>query len=111
MTAEHSLGTDGSTGEVLRSLWAAEGDSREELDAACGHQKACRNMKHVSFDGMAEPGSDLRGAWRERLQREGKLATGAGTLRELVFPDGEVPAEPAHAGHHGHRHGTHHQHA
>jgi len=37
---------------------------------------------------MAEPGSDLRGAWRERLRREGKLTTSGGSLRELVLgPD------------------------
>ena len=42
-------------------------------------------MKDVSFDGMAEPGSDLGAAWRERLRREGKLSTSGGTIRDLVL--------------------------
>jgi hypothetical protein len=42
-------------------------------------------MKHVSFDGLAEPGSDLRSAWRERLEREGKLNSSGGTVRDLVM--------------------------
>ena len=42
-------------------------------------------MKHVSFDGMADPGSDLREAWRERLAREGKLSTSGGSIRDLVL--------------------------
>ena len=42
-------------------------------------------MKDVSFDGFAEPGSDLREAWRERLEREGKLSTAGGSIRDLVL--------------------------
>jgi hypothetical protein len=71
--------------EVLRSVWAAEGASSADLDEAFGPKKTCKNMKHVSFDGMAEPGSDLRAAWRERLEREGKLSTSGGSIRDLVF--------------------------
>jgi hypothetical protein len=71
--------------EVLRTVWGAGAMSSDELDAAFGPQKACKNMKHVSFDGMAEPGSDLRAAWRERLEREGKLNTSGGTIRDLVL--------------------------
>ncbi len=72
-------------GEVLRAVWAADGQDRSGLDEACGAQKPCKNMKHVSFDGLAEPGSDLTAAWRERLEREGKLTSGAGTVRDLVL--------------------------
>jgi hypothetical protein len=71
--------------EVLRAVWAADGQDRAELDEAGGTQKPCKNMKHVSFDGMAEPGTDLRSAWRERLEREGKLNTSGGTIRDLVL--------------------------
>jgi hypothetical protein len=71
--------------EVLRMVWAAEGQDRADLDEACGMQKPCKNMKHVSFDGFAEPGSDLRSAWRERLEREGKLDPSGGTVRDLVI--------------------------
>jgi hypothetical protein len=77
--------------ERARTLWAAEsrpsGSVRDELDEACGPTKSCRNMQLVSFDGMAEPGSDLRDAWRERLAREGKLSTSGGSIRDLVLGD------------------------
>jgi hypothetical protein len=71
--------------EVLRAVWAADGQDRADLDEACGAQKPCKNMKHVSFDGLAEPGTDLQSAWRERLEREGKLNSSGGTIRDLVL--------------------------
>ncbi len=70
---------------VLRGLWDGQGSSREEVEAACGVTKVCRNMKDVTFDAMAEPGTDLGAAWRERLRREGKLREGSTSLGELVF--------------------------
>ena len=75
---------DQATG-VLRAVWAAGGQRAEDLDEACGPTKSCKNMQEVSFDGLAEPGSDLGAAWRERLRREGKLHTTAPTIRELVL--------------------------
>jgi hypothetical protein len=75
-----------TTMTTLRDLWDGEGSSREQVDEACGvTQKVCRNMKHVNFDSMAEPGTDLGAAWREKLRREGKLSTSSGSLGELVF--------------------------
>jgi hypothetical protein len=71
--------------DVLRAVWAADGQTAEDLDDAYGPTKSCKNMKDVSFDGMAEPGTDLREAWRERLRREGKLSTAGGSIRELVL--------------------------
>jgi hypothetical protein len=71
--------------DALRDVWNATGQGTEDLDEACGPTKSCRNMKDVSFDGMAEPGSDLGTAWRERLRREGKLSTSGGSIRELVL--------------------------
>jgi hypothetical protein len=71
--------------EVLRTVWAADGQTSADLDEACGPTKSCKNMKDVSFDGMAEPGSDLGAAWRERLRREGKLRPSDGTVRDLVL--------------------------
>ena len=70
--------------EVLRALWQAEGQA---LDDEClpENQKACKNMKDVSFDGFAPPGSDLGQAWRDQLRREGKLSEGS--LRDLVMGD------------------------
>ena len=63
--------------EVLRAIWAAQGESSADLDEDCGPTKSCKNMRDVSFDGLAEPGSDLTGAWRERLAREGKCKLGS----------------------------------
>jgi hypothetical protein len=71
--------------DVLRAVWAADGQSAEDLDDACGPTKSCKNMQDVSFDGMAEPGTDLREAWRERLRREGKLSSSGGSIRDLVL--------------------------
>jgi hypothetical protein len=72
--------------EVLRALWRAEG---QQLDVEEGtgpeRQKACKNMKDVTFDGFAPPGSDLGSAWRARLASEGKLSEGS--LADLVLGD------------------------
>jgi hypothetical protein len=42
-------------------------------------------MKEVTFDGFAPEGSDLKSAWRQKLEREGKLGAGAATIRDLVL--------------------------
>jgi hypothetical protein len=78
--------------EVLRSVWAADvrAEGSADLDEACGPTKACKNMQLVSFDGMAEPGSDLRQAWRERLEREGKLSASGASIRDLVLGSEEA---------------------
>ena len=34
---------------------------------------------------MAEPGSDLGEAWKDRLRREGKLGSSEGSLRDLLL--------------------------
>lgn len=77
--------------DVLRAIWATTGQ-RAALDDDCGPTTSCRNMTDVSFDGMAEPGTDLRQAWRDRLEREGKLGVSAPSIRDLVLgDDGRVP--------------------
>jgi hypothetical protein len=80
--------------DVLRSVWTAdaraEGKTSADLDEACGPTKACKNMALVSFDGLAEPGSDLRQAWRERLEREGKLSSSGASIRDLVLGSEEA---------------------
>ena len=78
--------TDDATDErqVLRSIWAAEGQ-RLDVDEDVMPTKACRNMKDITFDGLAEPGSDLTTAWKDRLAREGKLNPSAGSIRDLVL--------------------------
>jgi hypothetical protein len=71
--------------EVLRDVWSAESGGRDEVDAICGPQKNCKNMKDVTFDGFAEPGSDIGSAWRRLLASEGKLATDGESVRDLVL--------------------------
>jgi hypothetical protein len=71
--------------EVLRAVWDGRGQSGADLDDECSPTKVCRNMKGITFDGFAEPGSDLGQAWREMLAREGKLSTEGGSLRDLVL--------------------------
>jgi hypothetical protein len=78
------------TVDVLRAMWAAGGQRTAEVDEACGPQKSCKNMKDVTFDGLAEPGSDLGAAWRERLRREGKLSASGGSIRDLVLGPAET---------------------
>lgn len=75
--------------DVLRTVWAARGETSTDLDDDCSPTKACKNMQSVSFDGFAEPGSDLRGAWRDKLAREGKLSTAGGSIRDLILGPGE----------------------
>jgi hypothetical protein len=76
--------------DVLRGVWNGQGQSKAELDDACGPKKVCKNMVNVGFDGMAGPDGDLRAAWRARLEREGKLSTEAGSIRDLVFGSREA---------------------
>jgi len=86
---------------ALRGVWKAQGQTSADLDEACGNTKTCKNMDSVGFQGLAdevEPsdktrpsvGSGLRSAWKAKLEREGKLDTEAGSVRDLVFG----PAEP-----------------
>ena len=76
--------------DVLRAVWAADESGRAELDEDCGPTKSCKNMRDVTFDGYAEPGSDLTGAWREKLAREGKLHASEGSIRDLVLGSSET---------------------
>jgi hypothetical protein len=71
--------------DVLRAVWAAQGEDASALDEDCGPTKSCKNMREVTFDGLAEPGSDLTQAWRDKLAREGKLSGGGDSIRDLVL--------------------------
>jgi len=71
--------------EVLRGVWSAQGQTSADLDEACGTKKSCKRMADVGFDGLAGADGDLRAAWRDRLQREGKLDPGAGSVGDLVL--------------------------
>jgi hypothetical protein len=72
--------------DVLRAVWAAQGQTGTDLDEAPGHKKSCKNMAHVGFDGLAGDDGDLRAAWRAQLEREGKLNPDAKSVLD--------PAEP-----------------
>lgn len=47
-------------------------------------------MVGISFDGMAEPGTDLGAAWRATLAADGKLSEDSGSVRDLVFDSPEA---------------------
>ncbi|GLY37839.1 hypothetical protein Amsp01_038630 [Amycolatopsis sp. NBRC 101858] len=66
---------------VLREIWDAGGRSSEDVEEACGPQKACKNMQAVGFDGLTS-------SWRDQLAADGKLDAGASPVRDLVLgPD------------------------
>jgi hypothetical protein len=72
-------------GEVLRSIWQQQPEQLLELDEECNPNKVCRNMKDVSFEGFGgEEGESVATAWKAKLAREGKLATG-NTIADLVL--------------------------
>jgi hypothetical protein len=75
--------------EVLRGVWSAQGQSAADLEA-CGTSKSCKSMANINFDGLAGEDGDLRTAWRTRLEREGKLNPGAGSVGDLVLGPAEV---------------------
>ena len=75
--------------QLLQNIWQVQGETLPETDEDCSPTKACKNVKDMNFDGFADEGMDLRSAWRERLAREGKLATGSGTIRDLVLGSSE----------------------
>jgi hypothetical protein len=75
--------------DVLRGVWSARGHGAEDLDEATSHGKSCKRMANVGFTDMAEDDTDLRDAWRDRLQREGKLNPEGGSLADLILGPAE----------------------
>lgn len=85
---------------ALRGIWSAQGQTSADLDEACGNTKACKSMETVGFQGLADDsetptkasqsvGNNLRAAWKTKLEREGKLSSEAGSVRDLVFGSSE----------------------
>ena len=70
--------------EILREVWSAKGQTTAELDEASGHGKSCKRMADVGFGDLDGGDGDVRAAWRDRLEREGKLKPGS-SLRDLVI--------------------------
>lgn len=97
---ENAKPTDSLTSEgqealsALRGIWQAQGQTSADLDEACGNTKACKNMESVGFQGLAEDvgmsasphsvSSNLRTAWKRKLEREGKVSQGT-SVRDLIF--------------------------
>jgi hypothetical protein len=69
--------------EVLRGIWSAQGQTSANLDDL-DTGRACKRMADVGFSEMEGAEDDLRAAWRDRLEREGKLSNG-GTVADLVL--------------------------
>jgi hypothetical protein len=79
---------------VLRGIWTAQRQTAADIGPST--TKVCKNMKNIGFGGFAEGGSAegestagpvddaQRRAWRERLEREGKIVPGATSVRDLV---------------------------
>jgi hypothetical protein len=103
MSQEHKTdkATDNLTGDgqealsALRGIWKAQGQTSADLDEATGNEKCCTNMRGVGFQGLVEDAgmsadpqsvgtSNLRAAWKKKLEREGKTSQGT-SVRELIF--------------------------
>ena len=70
--------------EVLRGIWSAQGQTSADLDGA-GTGKSCKRMADVGFGEVDGADADLRAAWRDRLEREGKLGKGGGSVADLIL--------------------------
>jgi hypothetical protein len=70
--------------EAIRTIWQGNPSTMAELDEECNPNKVCRNMKDVSYEGFGDEGTDVATAWKAKLAREGKLATGS-SIADLVF--------------------------
>lgn len=72
--------------DVTRSVWATEeAVGATAFDEDCSPTRVCRNAREFSFEGIAVEGGDLRSAWLDRLEREGKLNRSAESIRDLVL--------------------------
>ena len=73
--------------EVLRGIWSAQGQTSADLDDA-GSTKSCKRMADVGFGEIDAGDGDVRAAWRDRLEREGKLNPGS-SVADLVLGPAE----------------------
>ena len=70
--------------EAIKSIWQANPATMAELDEECNPNKVCRNMKDVTYEGFGEEGTSVATAWKAKLAREGKLASG-GSIGDLIL--------------------------
>ena len=73
--------------EVLRGIWSAQGQTSADLDDV-GSAKSCKRMADVGFGEVDGDDGDVRAAWRDRLEREGKLNPGS-SVADLVLGPAE----------------------
>ena len=73
--------------EVLRGIWSAQGQTSADLDDV-GSTKSCKRMADVGFGEVDGGDGDVRAAWRDRLEREGKLNPG-NSVADLVLGPAE----------------------
>jgi hypothetical protein len=74
--------------DVLRGVWTARGQTAADLEEALSAGKSCKRMADVGFGDIGDD-TDVRAAWRARLQREGKLNADGG-IAELVLGPAET---------------------
>jgi len=74
--------------EVLRGIWSAQGQTSADLDEA-GTGKSCKRMADGGFGELDNGDTDVRAAWRARLEREGKLSPDGGSVADLVLRPAE----------------------
>lgn len=89
---------------ALRNIWSAQQQTSADIDEACGNTKSCKNMSSVGFHGMIDEvgaptsgntsvGSDLRAAWKTKLEREGKMPVEGNSVRDLIFGSAKEPKQ------------------
>lgn len=72
--------------DATSAMWATDEPSGAvAFDEDCSPTRVCRNAREFSFEGISEDGGDLRTAWREKLEREGKLNRSAESIADLVL--------------------------
>jgi hypothetical protein len=78
--------------DVLRDVWRSRGQTAADLVDPSGEEKSCKRMSDagVGYEDFAAGGEDLNAAWRARLEREGKLNSSGGTVRDLVTGSAEA---------------------
>ncbi len=83
---------------VLREVWDAQNQTSADIDESCGNTKACKRTADLGFAGYADEddnsdptsvGTNVRAGWKNQLEREGKLDTGAKSVRDLVMGSSE----------------------
>lgn len=96
-STEEDLPARGARGLSLQGVWDAE-ETSPEVDESC-ETGQCRAADQMGFEGLAdedaattdgnEASTNAQSAWRETLEREGKLDKEATSIRDLVLDDSD----------------------